>query len=100
MKRYFIDNHMSYCYPYETSQKVTDYGVLSQYMGKMFDRNEIDRIICELITRHPYIEYSMSLVILVNWIENNVTGFYHMLSFKNDNCDKQSKGSMVIKYEK
>ena len=99
MKKYFIDECIFYCYPYETSHKVNDYGVLSKYMGQQFDRNEMDKIICELITRHPYIEHSMSLIIHINWIENNVTGYYHILSFRNDDCDKQEKGKLEIKYE-
>ena len=99
MKKYYIDSHMTYCYPYETSQKVTEYGVLSKYIGKFFDRNEIDNIICELIMKHPYISHSMSLTIRVMWSDENVSGYYHILDFHNDNADNQRKTSLQIKYE-
>lgn len=102
MKKYFIDSYITYCYPYETTRKVNDYGVLSKYIGKYFTRDEVDKIICKLITRHPYIENSMRLEIRIMW--NNETmyssGFYHILDFRNDNFENQSKGSLEIKYEK
>ena len=100
MKMYFIDDYMTYCYPYEVEKKVKEYGVLSEYIGKRYNRDEIDKIISELIIRHPYIEHSMRLNIFVKWEENNTTGYYHMLDFMNDNDEKQSKGSLEIKYEK
>ena len=100
MKKYFIDNFITYCYPYEVSKVTKDYGVLSEYIGKRYNRDEIDKIICELIMKHPYIEHSMRLELFVMWEEKNVTGYYHILNFKNDNDEKQSKGSLEIKYEK
>lgn len=100
MKKYFIDSYITYCYPYQTSSKVNNYGVLSQYIGKYFDRNEIDKIICELIMNHPYIEHSMHLQINVMWEDGNTRGYYHMLNFHNDNDEKQDKGSLEIKYER
>lgn len=100
MKKYFIDSHMTYCYPYETTRKVNDYGILSKYIGKYFTRDEADKIICKLIMKHPYIECSMNLRLSVNWEEGNVTGYYHIFDFRNDNFENQSKGSLAIKYEK
>lgn len=99
MKKYYIDRYMSYCYPHATSQKVTNYGVLSKYIGKVFDRSEIDNIICELIVRHPYIPHAMNLTVRVMWEDGDVTGFYHMFDFKNDNFKTQIKNSLQIKYE-
>lgn len=100
MKVYFIDDFISYCYPYETSKSTKEYGVLKEYIGKTFNRNEIDKIICELITRHPYIDNSMYLDIRIMWKEGCASGYYHILNFKNDNDDKQKRNSAIIKYEK
>lgn len=100
MKKYFINDFITYCYPCNTEKRVkSDYGVLSKYMDKYFNRDEIDKIICELITKHPYIENSMRLKLTVNWKENNTVGYYHILNFENDNYKKQSKGNLEIKYE-
>ena len=96
---YFIDDFITYCYPYDVSKTTKDFGVLSQYIGQRFNRNEIDKIICEMIVKHPYIEGSMWLKLSVMWEEKNTIGYYHTLIFKNDNDDKQSKGSLEIKYE-
>ena len=100
MKKYFIDNFITYCYPYEVSKVTKDYGVLSEYIGKRYNRDEIDKIICELIMKHPYIEHSMWLKLSIMWEKENVIGYYHILNFENDNDEKQSKGSLEIKYEK
>jgi len=100
MKKYFIDDFITYCYPYDISKSIKDYGALSKYIGKYFNRDEMDKIICELIMKHPYVENSMWLQLSVQWIEENVTGYYHILNFKNDNYEKQNKGSFEIKYEK
>lgn len=100
MKKYYIDGLITYCYPYETSKPTKDYGVLSKYIGKYYNRDEIDKIICELITRHPYIEHSMHLKIAIMWTDASIFGYYHVLDFTNDNDEKQSKGSLEIKYEK
>ena len=102
MKQYYIDKFITYCYPYETSKPTKNYGVLTEYMGKYFDRNEIDKIICELITRHPYVENSMRLEIRIMWNDETIysRGFYHILDLKNDNFIEQTKGSLDIKYEK
>lgn len=100
MKKYYIDNLITYCYPYKGSKSTKNYGVLSKYIGKYFNRSEMDKIICELIMKHPYIENSMFLELSGMWTEGNTTGYYHVLNFENDNCEKQNKGSLEIKYEK
>lgn len=100
MKKYFIDDFITYCYPYEVSKKTENYGVLYKYIGKYFNRDEIDKIICELIMKHPYIENSMRLELSVKIKENNVISYYHILKFNNDNYKNQTKGNLEIKYEK
>lgn len=100
-KMYFISDYVFYCYPYDTSKRTKDYGVISEYIGKQFTRDEIDKIICELITRHPYIDNAMFLEIHVMWKSNkNGKGYYHSLKFMNYNHRQQTKGSLEIKYEK
>lgn len=100
MKQYFIDDFITYCYPHDISRMTKDYGVLSKYIGKCFNRDEIDEIICELIMKHPYVDNSMNLKLSVMWGNGNIIGYYHVLNFENDNYAKQSKGSLEIKYEK
>ena len=100
MKKYFIDDYMECCYPYEVSKKVNDFGVLSKYIGNRYNRDEIDKIICELVVKHPYIEGSMWLKLFVMREKDNAIEYYHILNFKNDNEEKQTKGSLAIKYEK
>lgn len=56
---------MIYCFPYETCERVKDYGVLQKYIDKKYTREEIDKIICEMIAKHPYIEGSMYLKIKI-----------------------------------
>lgn len=100
MKQYYIDKHVTYCYPYETKKLTKEYGVLSKYIGKYFSRDEIDEIICELVMKHPYIENSMMLNLAVMWRDERIVGYYHTLDFRNDNYEKQNRGSLEIKYEK
>lgn len=100
MKKYYFSKSISYCYPNDYSRLTKDYGVLEQYMGKEYGREEIDKIICELITKHPYIENAHSLDINIMWGTERIEGFYHMLSFENDNFEQQAKGDLSIKYEK
>ena len=63
-------------------------------------KKEIDKIICELITRHPYVENAMRLKLSVQWTDGNITGYYHILDFDNDNFEQQNRGNLEIKYEK
>ena len=100
MKKYFVEDFITYCYPYDVSRRTKNYGVLSDYIGKYFNRDEIDKIICELITRHPYVENSMRLKLSVQWTDGNTTGYYHILDFVNDNFELQNRGNLEIKYEK
>ena len=100
MKKYFIDDFITYCYPYDVSRMTQNYGVLSNYIGKYFSRGEIDEIICELIMRHPYVENSMSLHLSVQWTDGNTDGYYNNLDFSNDNYEQQKRGNLEIKYER
>ena len=100
MKKYFINKIISYCYPNDYSRITKDYGVLKQYIGKKYTREEIDKIICELIIKHPYINNAHSLDINIMWEMENIEGYYQMLSFENDNYEKQKKSDLIIRYEK
>jgi hypothetical protein len=105
MKRYFIDPYVTYCYPFDVNRhicKSSEFGVLEKYMYKTYTRNKIDKIICELITRHPYINNSMHIDIRIMWYNNhNTQGYYHILNLKNDKYDKQKRTTKpIIKYEK
>lgn len=100
MKKYFIHKIISYCYPYDIARVTKDYGVLKQYMGKQYSQEEIDKIICELIVKHPYVEKSMSLDINIMWEDETSVGYYHILTFRNDNYKEQEKSDLVIKFEK
>lgn len=98
MKQYYFEKFMEFCYPYETSKRVFCYGVLEQYMGKSFTRDEVDKIICELVTRHPYVSGAMDLKLSISQTdsESNYSEYYHILTFKNDNCEKQEKGCTIL----
>ena len=48
INKFYIDFNVSYCYPFETSKKTKDYGVLSNYINKLFTQEEIDKIISDL----------------------------------------------------
>jgi hypothetical protein len=100
MKKYFIDETITFCFPRETSKTTCDYGVLSEYIGKEFTRLQMDKIICKMIMNHPYIDNSMTLKVRVMWREGNMIGFYHILEFSNDKYEKQKKSTLKIKYEK
>lgn len=96
MEVYYIDEKsIRCCYPYEADKRIIDYGVLTKYIGKMFSRKEIDKIISEMIIRHPYIEGSKKLHMAV--MRNQ--SYYHILDFHNYNYGKQEKGNGSIKYE-
>ena len=42
MKKYFIDDFMTYCQPYDDIiRKINNYGVLSDYIGKYFNRDKM-----------------------------------------------------------
>lgn len=95
MEEFYIDEKsIRYCYPCETEKKVTDYGVLAKYIGKRFSEREIDKIISEMILRHPYIDNSMSLHLSI--MKNH--SCYHILTFRNYDYNKQKKGDSSIKY--
>lgn len=92
---YYIDERIEFCYPYEPSQYTNISGELQKHIRKMYSRDEMDEIICELIRRHPFIENSMHIKIYVRHNNN----FYHILTFKNDNYEEQQRGSLEVKYE-
>ena len=98
MNQYYFDKFMEFCYPYETGQRVLNYGVLEEYMGKQFTRDEIDEIICKLITKHPYVSGSMDLKLSISRMESEgkYIEYYHILTFKNDNYDNQEKGCTIL----
>lgn len=100
MRKYFFDKPMRFYYPCETTQEVKGYGVLAKYMNKQFTRAQMDKIICELITKHPYIEGAVQLKIAVMWTDNGATGYYHIFEFDNYNCENQKRTNAIIKYEK
>lgn len=99
MKKYFICPHVHYCYPCEVAKPTIDFGVLHQYIGKYFTRDQIDEIICKMVLRHPYVEGAMQLEISVQWEENGVVGYYHSFEFQNENYKIQNKSNTEIKYE-
>lgn len=100
MDKYFIEvNSITYQYPYGIDKKVTDYGVLNKYIGKEFSREEIDKIIAEMIIKHPYIDNSMNLKLSIMKKNAKVQSFYHILNFRNYNYENQVKGDTAIKYE-
>ena len=104
MKEYFYieTESIRYCYPYECSKTAKSYGVLEPYIGKHYTREEIDKVIAELITRHPYIEGSMSLHvdIIRKTSPDSLDSYFHMLEFQNYEYGKQEKGDTQIKFEK
>ena len=101
MKQYYISDFMFYCYPYETEKIVTDFGVLKEYINKTFDRDVIDKITCELITKHPHIAGSMYLELRVMWEEKgNGSGVHQNLRFRNYDYKNQNRGCPAIIYEK
>lgn len=96
MEEFYIDEKsIKYCYPFETNKTATNYGVLEKYIGKKFSREEMDRIIAEMIIRHPYIENSMQLHLAI--MRNR--SYYHILEFHNYKYEKEIKGDIEIKYE-
>ena len=98
MKQYYISEYIKYCYPYDDRKRTIEFGVLENYMGKMYSREEIDEIICEMIKKHPYIDNSMYLEINIVQ-KDDLECFYHMLKFKNLNYKNQEKTDSKIKYE-
>lgn len=101
---YIDDKYITYCYPHGTSKKITTYGVLGQYVGKKYTREEMDKIIAEMVIRHPYIEGSMNVHLNVMKVEIykgcKYCSFYHMLNFYNYNFRKQVVENTAIKWEK
>ena len=79
--KYFIDcDHITICYPYETTQKLKYIGVLEQYRGKKYSLKEINAIIADLIIK-AHILIAMSLEIL-SLDKKDVTGYHHICRLK------------------
>jgi len=99
-KKYYIESG-SYCYPYQTSKSIKDWGVLEKHIGNHYTRDEMDKIICELFLRHPYISGAMDLNINIMWSDGKMRGFYHRLNFRQEQRAyfHQEKGT-VVKFEK
>lgn len=100
MKKYYIDESVKYCYPGDVSRNTNNYGVLAPYMGRELSREEADRAICEMVMSHPYVKGAIDLKVTVMWKEDGARGYYHMLEFRNEDYDRQKKGSLEIRYEK
>lgn len=102
MKQYYFNDYISFRYPEDLSEYVNDWGVLSKYKDKLFTREEMDDIICEMVKRHPYVPHGLTVKIKTLWInEEGEKGYYHILYFTNDDCYEQVKEDVsVIKYEK
>lgn len=82
-------NDISHCYDVK-------YGVLEQYMGKKFSREEIDEIICEMIKNHPYIPGAWKLEIIIMRFKS----IHQILNFRNYDYHNQKAGDRTIRYEK
>lgn len=99
-KKYYIESG-SYCYPCKTIEPIKDWGVLEEHIGKHYSRDTMDKIICELILRHPYISGAMNIDINIMWCDGKIKGFYHRLNFRQEQKDyfHQEKDT-VLKFEK
>ena len=98
---YYIDFEFGrFIYPCEVDQRITDYGVLSQYVNNVYTEEEIDAIIAEMIIRHPYIENSMCIILNVKHVVvGEYEEYYHMLNFKNFDYENQERGNTTVKYK-
>lgn len=101
MNEYFFIDEKSirYCYPYECDKRTTSYGVLDQYVGNKYTREEMDKIIAEMMIRHPYVAGSMRLNLSIMRFHKGLS-FYHSLSFRNYSYLNQEVGNPEIEYEK
>ena len=97
LKQYYFDKPMFFTYPGGCSLKVADFGVLQKYIGNYYSKTEMDRIIADMMLKHPYVSGAYELNINISKVvDANTSEYYHMLTFKNDNCEKQEKGSKVL----
>lgn len=94
---YIEEKSIRYCYPCETDRRITekDYGVLTNYIGKKFTREEMDQIVSEMVLRHPYVSNAMHLHLAV--MRNR--SYYHILDFHNYDYKNQERGDVSIRYE-
>ena len=103
--QYLIRSEISTAFPFETSRLVEDYGVLGSYVERLFDRDKMDEIICEMVKRHPYVSGAKYLDVCVLWIDEQYngrfSGYYHRLRFINPDYEDQPRDeTLTIRYEK
>ena len=99
--QYLIRSEISTVFPFETSRSVEDYGVLGPYIERLFDRDKMDEIICEMVKRHPYVSGAMYLDVCVLWVDEQFSGYYHRLRFLNADYKNQPRDeTLTIRYEK
>lgn len=97
-EEYYIEkDSLRYYYPYEADRRITekDYGVLTNYIGKKFTREEMDQIISEMVLKHPYVSNAKGLHLAV--MRNH--SYYHILDFRNYDYENQERGDVSIRYE-
>ena len=111
MKEYYIGSTIKFNTSYNEGHSVGDreYGVLSKYIKKRFSRSEINKIIYEMLEKHPYIENSLWLDLTVWWEDGDKHGCYHHFRFMNDDFEGKYKvqyedyyktyGNIAIKYK-
>lgn len=97
LKQYYFDKPMFFTYPGGCSLKVADFGVLQKYIGNYYSKTEMDRIIADMMMKHPYVSGAYELNINISRVvDANTSEYYHMLKFKNDNYEQQEKGCKVL----
>lgn len=103
-KVYYIES-VSCCMPYYTECTTYNYGVLERYIDKEYSRSGIDKIIAEMIIKHPYINGSMFVRVCIEYKyfdekrNRKIKGIYHNLRFDNDNYKNQTEDGNGVKYE-
>ena len=98
---YLIPAQISVVFPSSVSRAIEDEGVLTSYVERLYSREQMDEIICEMVKRHPYVEGALYIDIPILWQDDNgVQGFYHRLRFLNDNYTCQIPGNPAVQFEK
>lgn len=72
-----------------------------KFYGRFFSQKEMDRIICEFITRHPYVAGERFLTIHIMKRKPGMpSDYYHLLSFTNNNAEQQERDLYpTLRYE-
>lgn len=98
---YLIPAQISVTFPFSTSRLIEDEGVLTNHVERLYSRDQMDELICQLIKRHPYVEGALYIDIHIFWQDDDGNqGFYHRLRFLNDNYTSQLPGNPAIQFEK